>query len=134
MVDTNAAYIFYTPIWGGMSGRVVCHTLSINKEMSFMPNKIEQKYQAEIVGMARELGWKVIHIPNRSGAAGVFDNKGFPDLACFKLDHRLFLEIKSMDGRMHPDQTEWGKILAPDHHTIYMPVDRDLVINLLTGG
>ena len=99
-----------------------------------MPNNIEQKYQSEIVGIARELGWKVIHIPNRSGAAGVFDNKGFPDLACFKHDHRLFLEIKSMDGRMSPDQIEWGKILAPDHHTIYMPADRDLVINLLAGG
>lgn len=96
-----------------------------------MPTE-EQRFQARVVSLARELGWSIVRIPNRGQATAVFDNKGFPDLMLARPGRVLFIELKAQDGTLSDDQLLWANILKPNWFC-FRPGDYDLVVETLVS-
>lgn len=68
----------------------------------------EQRYQNQIIELARKLGWGLIYHTYNSRRSAY----GFPDLILLKAFDNgkaicLALEVKSQKGRVRPGQREW---------------------------
>ncbi len=67
----------------------------------------ERDFQAQILDLARLAGWRAYH---------TFDSrrsqKGFPDLCLVRPPVVLFVELKSEDGKLRPEQREWLEALS----------------------
>ena len=62
----------------------------------------ERDFQAQIVELARALGWRVYHTRDSQGSA-----PGFPDLIMIRGATLLAMEVKSAKGKEAPAQQEW---------------------------
>lgn len=75
---------------------------------SAIPRLSEARWQAQVVKLARMLGWAVYHTFNSRRSAA-----GFPDLVLVhpgdgtKSGRVIFAELKAEDGRTTPEQTAW---------------------------
>lgn len=75
----------------------------------------ERDLQSAVIGLARRLGWRVMHLHDSrrqvSGGRviGDKDAKGWPDLTLVHPGRGriLFRELKSAKGRLTPEQTSW---------------------------
>ena len=70
---------------------------------------LEDDLQAAVIDLARMLGWLVYHTHDSRHSG-----KGFPDLVmCHpRSGALLFAELKSVTGRVTPEQDEWLRALA----------------------
>ena len=81
-----------------------------------MPKQTEAAFQAQVIMLARTMGWMVQHTrPAQVGGkwlTPVAGDVGFPDLV---LSHRtkglVFAELKTDKGRLAPAQQEWRDCL-----------------------
>lgn len=73
----------------------------------------EKEYQAQIMELARMMGWTVFHHHDsrRQVRPGVFvgdkDAKGFPDLVLLRPPQMLVIEVKRELGKTTVEQDEW---------------------------
>lgn len=80
----------------------------------------EKDWQSEVIEIAGVGGWRHYHTHNSRKSA-----KGFPDLV-FVRDRVVYVELKSEDGRLRPEQEEWLQALAKAGQEVYVwrPSDR----------
>lgn len=71
------------------------------------PFRLEREFQAAVVKVARLLGCIVYHTHDSRRSA-----KGFPDLVIVGSHGHLFRELKTDEGRVSPEQSEWIARLA----------------------
>jgi hypothetical protein len=62
----------------------------------------EDAWQAMVVTAARRLGWRVYHTHDSRRS-----EPGFPDLVLVRPPDLLFIELKTVKGRVTPEQVEW---------------------------
>ena len=68
----------------------------------------EAEWQAQIVNYARLNSWLVHHNSDSRRS-----DPGLPDLILVRGDHVIFLEVKSMKGKMREQQEAWmGRLKA----------------------
>lgn len=72
----------------------------------------EREFQARVVALARQLGWRVHHTrpaQYRSGrwATPLTGDAGLPDLILLRPPRLVFAELKSERGRVSKAQAEW---------------------------
>lgn len=83
---------------------------------------MEKELQAAVVALARLCGWRLIyhtHDSRRSAA-------GFPDLVMLRPpEPPLFVEVKSGNGKLRPEQQEWLTALQASgcRAVVWRPVD-----------
>lgn len=74
--------------------------------MTPLDDMTEKVWQAQVVEVARTLGWRCYH---------TFDSRrsqpGFPDLVLVR-DRVVFLELKSEKGKVSAAQQDWLQALA----------------------
>ncbi len=64
----------------------------------------EKKLQELVVGLAQACGWRhVCHVHDSRRGLG----KGFPDLCMVRGERVVFMELKTMKGRLSEDQKSW---------------------------
>ena len=91
----------------------------------------EKQFQQHIVTAARDQGWlvqfhwKSIHSP-----------KGFPDLTLVRGPHLMFAELKTMKGKLTPDQERWLAALreAGQHAFVWKPDQLQSIYEMLIDG
>lgn len=79
--------------------------------MSVLPIS-EADFQAAVIDLARVNGWRVVHFRPARTEQGwrtpvAADGKGFPDLVCCGRGRVIFVELKSQQGRIRPEQQQW---------------------------
>ena len=88
------------------------------------PKITEKLFMQRIIQAARALGFLVYHTFNAYRSA-----KGFPDLTMVhrKSGRLIFVEVKSEDGKLTPEQTQWINTLATTGGEVYVvkPSDWD---------
>ncbi len=71
----------------------------------------EAELQDAIVEAAMMLGWRVMHTrPARTGKGWrtpLQGHRGFPDLVLVRPPRLVFAELKSLSGKLTPEQTAW---------------------------
>ena len=88
-----------------------------------VPTKItEADFQDTIVEYAMLKGWRIAHFrPARAQqgwrTAVSYQGAGYPDLTLARTGFVLFLEVKSEQGKLRPEQKEWLAEL-PNAHTV----------------
>ena len=89
---------------------------------------IEREWQAQVVGYARQLGWRVFHVANSKRS-----EPGWPDLALVR-DRLVMAELKTETGRVSDDQRQWLALLdaAGVEPYLWRPSDVDDVLRVLT--
>ena len=66
----------------------------------------EKEWQAQVVKAAKACGWLIYHTWNSANSAA-----GFPDLVLVRDDRILFVELKTVKGKVSLAQQEWLTIL-----------------------
>ena len=93
----------------------------------------EREWQAEVVALARELGWLVHHSTDARRDVGA----GFPDLVLVHPARRrvLYAELKTEHGVCTAEQGRWLAALenAGQPTFIWRPSDREYVLVVLAG-
>ena len=89
----------------------------------------ERDLQAQVVELARLLGWLVFHPydARRSQA-------GFPDLTLVRPPRVVLAELKSARGRLRADQRRWGEALGACPgiaYELWRPADWDRICEVL---
>lgn len=67
----------------------------------------EKNFQAQILQLANLTGWKCYHTHDSRRS-----QKGFPDLVLVRSPLVLFVELKSEDGKLRPEQEAWLEALS----------------------
>lgn len=104
-----------------------------------MGDASEKLFQDQVVQLARVCGWLTFHAVPHQVRPGVWrsDGRGFPDLVLVHPRHGvLFAELKTLKGRMTPDQVKWQQnILASGHqYHLWRPNDLERIAALLSGS
>lgn len=88
----------------------------------------EKEFQSWVLGIATPCGWKHYHTHDSRRSPG-----GFPDLVLVR-ETVLFWELKKQDGKVAPDQVEWGKrlVAAGQEFAILRPSDERFIRERLT--
>ena len=71
----------------------------------------EKQWQSEVMALAKDLGWLVYHTLRSNGS-----EPGFPDLVLVRGERVLFIEVKTMKGKLSPAQSFW--LAALSHTTV----------------
>lgn len=85
-----------------------------------IPDLAEKQWQAQVVELARTLGWRHYH-PLRSKGSPA----GWPDLVLCR-DRLVFLELKTETGKVSPAQADWIRALHTTGAEIYVARPRHL--------
>ncbi len=91
----------------------------------------EKELQQAVIQTAHIYGWIVAHFRPAMNARGDWrtavaaDGKGFPDLTLVHDERGLaFVEMKSVKGRLSPEQKMWLEKLSPHADTmVWRPAD-----------
>ena len=100
----------------------------------------EKEFQAQVIDLARILGWTVAHFRpaltkhgwrTPAGADGV----GFPDLVLVGHDQTLFRELKVGRGQLRSEQRTWQSVLLKNgaDYAVWRPVDWPQIVVELGG-
>lgn len=88
----------------------------------------EKEFQDVTIAFARRKGWMVYHpFDSRRSVAG------YPDLVCCR-DRIVFVELKTMRGRLSEAQRTWIAAIAAAGGEIYVwrPSDFEEIVRILT--
>jgi hypothetical protein len=94
----------------------------------------EQDLQDVVIDMAHMFGWKVAHFRPARTEHGwttpvAADGAGFPDLCLARRGQVMFVELKTVTGRIRPQQQAWLDQLSDAH--LIRPTDLDVLQELL---
>lgn len=67
----------------------------------------EAAFQAALVAFARVCGWLTYHTHDARGS-----DRGFPDLVLVRGSRIIFAELKTIKGKLKPEQELWGAALV----------------------
>lgn len=91
----------------------------------------EAQFQQAVLEMAQRLGWLCYH---------VYDSRrsvpGFPDIVSVHPHHGVvFLELKTVKGRVRPEQQRWIDTLSAVGQRAYIvrPTDMDFLESMFRG-
>lgn len=73
----------------------------------FIDHMTEDELQQAVIAHAEAHGWLVYHTHDSRRS-----QPGFPDLCLVKPPRVLFIELKSENGRVQPEQQKWLDTLA----------------------
>lgn len=92
-----------------------------------LEDMLEKEFQAQVVDLARRLGWTIYHTFNSRRSA-----HGFPDLVLVR-ERIVYLELKREKGALTDDQKRWLRLLTAAGGQAYVARPRDLqaLANLL---
>lgn len=76
----------------------------------------EKAFQSQVIRAARSRGWTHIYHTQHS----IHSAKGYPDLHLLRGTRSLFIELKTMKGRISDAQTEWCRALDAAGHEAYI--------------
>jgi hypothetical protein len=102
----------------------------------------EQSFQTCVLEVARLAGWRTLHILPARRADGSWrtpvggDGKGWPDLTLVRPPRLLFVELKSENGKLRPEQRDWLdrlRLLPQAEVYLWTPRDWDELVDVLTG-
>ncbi|MYA99280.1 VRR-NUC domain-containing protein [Candidatus Poribacteria bacterium] len=91
--------------------------------------KTETQFHAEVVAMAKMMGYLVYH---------TYDSRrsepGFPDLVLVGRDRILYRELKTETGKLSPAQKNWGEQLQASggDWDVWRPSDMPEIIKELS--
>lgn len=74
----------------------------VNRAALGLPPQSEDEFQADVVGLAKLLGWRVYHTRDSRGS-----DCGFPDLTMVRRGRLIFAELKTDTGKLRPEQEAW---------------------------
>lgn len=89
----------------------------------------EREFQREVLQLAALFGWRPYHTHDSRQS-----HRGFPDLTMVRGDRLVFAELKSMAGKVRPEQQEWLDELAvvPGVEAyLWRPSDLDAIAEVL---
>lgn len=98
----------------------------------------EATFQAQVVELARILGWRCNHHRRSIGKGNRWTTAtsvvGFPDLTLWRRGRIVFAELKSATGRLTPEQREVLASLAEAGPEVYVwrPSDFDEIKRVLS--
>jgi len=78
----------------------------------------EAAFTAQVIALARWYKWRVAHFRPAMTKRGRWvtavqgDGAGFPDLVLVRNGSLIFAELKSVNGKVAPNQQEWLKSLS----------------------
>ena len=70
--------------------------------MTSTPTPSERDFQAAVLELAALRRWRAYHTHDSRRSAA-----GFPDVCAIRDDRLIFAELKSMHGRVAPEQAAW---------------------------
>lgn len=93
-----------------------------------VPSVTEREWQAEVVAIAKQLGWRHFHVHDSRRS-----EPGWPDLALVR-ERLVLAELKTDTGRTSAAQERWLSLLtsAGVETHLWRPSDREHVIRTLT--
>ena len=100
----------------------------------------EEDFKALVIDLAHVHSWRVAHFRPamtkqgwRTAVQG--DGAGFPDLVLVRGNRLLFAELKSVKGKVSPDQKTWLQGLREACSEVYLwrPSDYDEIERVLVG-
>lgn len=99
---------------------------------------LERDWQSTVLEAAAAKGWEAFYIPDSKRAGLVGRPKGWPDLALAHegLGMLLFVENKTDQGKVSPDQRRWINLLtaAGQRVEVWRPsTDWDYIVKILEG-
>ena len=62
----------------------------------------EKEWMQQVIDLARMLGYLVYHTHN-----SIRSEKGYPDLMCIRPPRLIVVEVKTLKGRLTPEQKKW---------------------------
>lgn len=102
------------------------------------PAITEAQFQAQVLQLARILGWRTAHFRPAQTAHGwrtpvSGDGIGFPDTVLVRGNRLVAAELKSAAGKVAPEQTAWLEALAAAgiETFVWRPADLDHVAEVL---
>lgn len=112
--------------------------LTARSAAAVMPAVTEQQFQAQIIELARILGWRSAHFRPAKTVRGwrtpvQGDGAGFPDTILVRGDRLVVAELKSAAGRVSTEQTAWLEALAAAGAETYVwrPADLEQAAEVL---
>ena len=97
--------------------------------MPKLPYLKEKDFQAQVVELARAMGWLVYH-PYDSRLS----QEGYPDLTMVRNGRVIWAELKSQDGTVTGVQRRWLKVLPKGQAFLWKPSDWDAIVETLRKG
>ena len=91
----------------------------------------EETFQASVIKVAKEMGWMLFHDNDSRRSAA-----GFPDLVMTRDGRTIFAELKSQQGRIRTEQTQWMAELEKTQGVevyLWRPSDMDQILETLMG-
>lgn len=103
----------------------------MTNQTTTLPKITEKAFQAQVVQLAKSLGWLCYHTWNSIHSA-----KGFPDLVLVKGEQVIFAELKSETGKVSPEQEAWLEALTLAGQKVYTwrPRHWDHIVRVLSDG
>jgi hypothetical protein len=75
----------------------------------------EKQWQSEVTTLAKDLGWLTYHTLRSKGS-----EPGFPDLVLVRGERVLFIEVKTMKGKLSSAQSFWLGALGQTTVEVYL--------------
>ena len=102
------------------------------------PTITETQFQAQVIELARILGWRSVHFRPALTARGwrtpvQGDGAGFPDTLLVRRDRIVAAELKSAAGKPSTEQLAWLEALAAAgcETFLWRPTDFDQIAEVL---
>ena len=88
----------------------------------------EREFQAAVMKVAHQLGWRFYHTHDSIGAQA-----GFPDLCLVRRGRLFFAELKTEQGKLSKEQKEWLELINMSgvHCMVWRPSMMDEIIGIL---
>jgi hypothetical protein len=88
----------------------------------------EREFQAAVMKVAHQLGWKFYHTHDSIGSQA-----GFPDLVMVRGERLIFAELKTESGKLSKEQKAWIGSLVRTSAEVYewRPSMMDEIIGIL---
>ena len=94
------------------------------------PNIMEKDFQQMVLNVARPCGWQTYHTYDSRRS-----DPGFPDLCLVRGERLLFVELKTVKGRLRDAQKDWLALLTKVPCVevyLWRPTDWDAIVEILS--
>lgn len=105
-----------------IDGKPICRVPEVEEDVS------EKEFMAEVVRLAKSLGWRVYHTRDSRRSEA-----GFPDLVLVR-ERVIFAELKTATGRLTAAQANWLDAIRETGTSAYewRPADMAEIVSVLS--